>query len=80
MKFDPKTRSDFVKVMSAVTKRSPKTIAILTSHWPKDLRWHYEVQSNCKLKDSIQAQAKYINWFIKESQTKQMTEAIPTLL
>ena len=68
--FEPRTRSDFVKVMASVTKRPGKDIAILTSHWPKDLSWHYYIQSECKLKKTEVDKAKYINWFIKESKLK----------
>lgn len=45
---EPITRKDFVKIMSAITGIEGKKLAILTSHWPKDLRWHYHVQSLCK--------------------------------
>lgn len=66
---EPITRRDYLKIIIAITKRPAKDIAILTSHWP--MEWFYHVASECKLKKDEVSKAKFINWFIKESRTKE---------
>ena len=69
-KADPVTKGDYQKIMASVTKRDIKVICILTSHWP--MSFFYDVQSECKLKKTEVDKAKYINWFVKNTKTKEI--------
>ena len=69
--FEPKNPYDFCKVFSSITGRPIGIFLKETKHWPKDMRWHYELQSLCKGKDRSK-QASTVNWYVKNAKTKEI--------
>lgn len=69
MKFEPKTRYDYIKVISSIVNRPIPQMLKLTQHIPD--RWFIDIQSWCKERTREQ-QAKYIWWYIRESKPKEL--------
>ena len=67
--FEPRTRKDYILVISSIVKRPYDQMERLTRHMPN--KWFFDIQSECKLKKTEEAKAKFINWFIKESKPKE---------
>ena len=67
--FEPRTRFDYVKIISSIVKRPIPQMLSLTKHFPD--QWFMDIASECKQLKSEEAKAKYIWWFIKESKPKE---------
>ena len=68
--FEPRTRKDFLLVISSIVKRPYDQMERLTRHMPN--KWFFDIQSECKLKKTEVDKAKYIWWFIKSSKLKEI--------
>ena len=66
--FEPRTRYDFIKVISSIVKRPIPQMLSLTKHFPDS--WFPQIASECKQLKTEEAKAKFIWWFIKESRAK----------
>jgi len=67
--FEPRTRKDYITLISKIVDRPYMQMVMLTRHLPN--RWFLDIQSNCKEKTREQ-QAKFIWWFLKESKPKEI--------
>lgn len=67
-KFEPKNAYEFCQVFASITKRPIGLFLKATKNWP--IHWFIQVQSECKEK-TREKQAITINWWIRESQTKE---------
>lgn len=63
-KIDPKSISDYRKIIQSLTKRPMKLICVLTGHWKPD--WYIQMASECKEKDPI-TQAKICNRWLRDA-------------
>lgn len=70
-KLEPKNSYEFCQAFSRITGMPIGRFLKDTKHWPKDLRWHFELQSLCKEK-TREKQAITINWFVRECMTKEV--------
>ena len=65
IKADPKTRYDYIKIISSIVKRPIPQMLKLMKDIPD--RWLIDIQSECKQLKSEEAKAKFIWWFIKKT-------------
>ena len=69
--FEPRTRFDYVKIISSIVKRPIPQMLNLTKHFPSE--WFIQIASECKMLKTEEAKAKYIWWFIKNSKLKEIS-------
>ena len=68
--FEPKSRYDYIKVISSIVKRPIPQMLSLTKHFNMDC--FFSIQSECKQLKTEEAKAKFIWWFIGQSKTKEI--------
>lgn len=66
---EPKNAYEFCQAFSQYGKMPVGYYLKNTSHWPKDMRWHFELASLLKEKNNIR-KAKIINWYVREARAK----------
>lgn len=70
-KKEPANFYEWAQAFAQVTKRPVGVFLSQTKHWPKDMRWHFELKSLLKEKTQEQ-KAKTINWYVREAKTKEI--------